>query len=169
MANRLGNYIMTCYSERVLQYPKSAENNITQFVAFGSDWVVQFGISSQLLSSRFWVFGVGQANRRALKLRLKWMFLFLYAFSRQFHVIEIDAQKCIIFEIDLYMKIRFCPSYNVINQVERGVNSGAYYSSFILMVLKISFFGMGQCHKKLGVCFFIKVAERDWVTRWIGT
>jgi hypothetical protein len=54
------------------------------------------------VSSRFWVFGVGQAIRRALKLRQKWMFPFLCAFSRQFHVVEIDVQKYIIFDMPVY-------------------------------------------------------------------
>ncbi len=55
-----------------------------------------------MVSSRFWVFGVGKAIRRALKLRQKWMFPFLCAFSRKFHVVEIDVQKYIIFYMPVY-------------------------------------------------------------------
>jgi hypothetical protein len=36
-------------------------------------------------------------------------------------------------------------------------------------VAKISFFGMGQNHKMLGVCFLIKGADKDWVKGWIGS
>ncbi len=65
------------------------------------------------VSSRFWVFGVGQAIRRALKLWQKWMFPFLCAFSRQFHVVEIDVQKYIIFDMPVYRVHRLRQIWNL--------------------------------------------------------